>query len=601
MLYPQQNQYRDISILDGIWKFKLDLENIGLKNNWHNGINNSRPIVVPSSWNELYPDTTDYIGVGWYESDFFVPSSWTSNNTILRFSSVTYKATVWINGNLIGTHEGGHLPFEFKLDTFGNDNKSNKLVIRVENELKPDRVPPGNVESGSLSIFMDNTPSTNYDFFPYAGIDRSVYLYHLPEFHLTDVTVNTSLIDDSGLIDIIVKSNNDDTNCYALISSDTDSVKSSSISLKKQNKISLKINNPQLWSCSDPFLYQLNIFITKNGEILDSYELEIGIRTIEIKGHKVLLNGEPIELKGFGRHEDSFITGRGQNLPQTIKDHNLLKWIGANSYRTAHYPYSEEDLFLADKHGFLVVDEIPAVGLFFDGNGKDVETRLDICRKQISELINRDKNHPSVIMWSIANEPFPPDLLNRMQSKETSGDSFNILSEPVDPSATKFMNTLLTDAKKLDNTRPVTFAAIHGTPIEWLDNVDVIMLNRYYGWYFDGLKLDEAIQKLSIELDYIYGKTKKPIIISEFGADTITGSHSVSQELYTEEYQLEFWKSYLDLADQKDFLIGLHAWVFADFRTTHSLKRIGGLNQKGAFTRDRKPKMSAHFLKKRWD
>ena len=601
MLYPQQNQYRDISILDGIWKFKLDPENIGLKSNWHNGINNSRPIVVPSSWNELYPDTTDYIGVGWYESDFFVPSSWTSNNTILRFSSVTYKATVWINGNLIGTHEGGHLPFEFKLDTFGNDNKSNKLVIRVENELKPDRVPPGNVESGSLSIFMDNTPSTNYDFFPYAGIDRSVYLYHLPEFHLTDVTVNTSVIDDSGIIDIIVKSNNDDTNCYALISSDTDSVKSSSISLKKQNKISLKINNPKLWSCSDPFLYQLNIFITKNGEILDSYELEIGIRTIEIKGHKVLLNGEPIELKGFGRHEDSFITGRGQNLPQTIKDHNLLKWIGANSYRTAHYPYSEEDLFLADKHGFLVVDEIPAVGLFFDGNGKDVETRLDICRKQISELINRDKNHPSVIMWSIANEPFPPDLLNRMQSKETSGDSFNILSEPVDPSATKFMNTLLTDAKKLDNTRPVTFAAIHGTPIEWLDNVDVIMLNRYYGWYFDGLKLDEAIQKLSIELDYIYGKTKKPIIISEFGADTITGSHSVSQELYTEEYQLEFWKSYLDLADQKDFLIGLHAWVFADFRTTHSLKRIGGLNQKGAFTRDRKPKMSAHFLKKRWD
>ena len=95
-----------------------------------------------------------------------------------------------------------------------------------------------------------------------------MYLYHLPEFHLTDVTVNTSVIDDSGLIDIIVKSNNDDTNCYALISSDTDSVKSSSISLKKQNKISLKINNPHLWSCSDPFLYQLNIFITKNGEIL---------------------------------------------------------------------------------------------------------------------------------------------------------------------------------------------------------------------------------------------------------------------------------------------------------------------------------------------
>ena len=601
MLYPQQNNYRDINILDGIWKFKLDPENIGLKGNWHNGINNSRPIVVPSSWNELYPDTTDYIGVGWYECDFFVPTSWISNNSGLRFSSVTYKATVWINGNLIGTHEGGHLPFEFQLDNFVNDDKSNKLVVRVENELKPDRVPPGNVEGGSLSIFMENIPRTNYDFFPYAGIDRSVYLYHLPEFHLTDVIVTTSIVNDIGLVEIIVKSNNDETNCYALISSDGDSIKSSSISLKEQNNITLKINNPKLWSCSDPFLYQLTVFITKNGKIVDSYQLEIGVRSIEIKGHQILLNGEPIELKGFGRHEDSFITGRGQNLPQTIKDHNLLKWIGANSYRTAHYPYSEEDLFLADKHGFLVVDEIPAVGLFFDGKEKDIETRLDICRKQISELINRDRNHPSVIMWSIANEPFPPDLLNRMQPQETSDNIFNFLSEPVDPNATKFMNTLLTDAKKLDNTRPVTFAAVHGTPIEWLDNVDVIMLNRYYGWYFDGVMLDEAVQKLSIELDYIYGKTKKPIIISEFGAEGMTGSHSVSQELYTEEYQLEFWKRYLDLAEQKDFLIGLHAWVFADFRTTHSLKRISGLNQKGAFTRDRKPKMAAHYLKKRWN
>ena len=136
------------------------------------------------------------------------------------------------------------------MDTLGYNNKSNKLVIRVENELKPDRVPPGNVESGSLSIFMDNTPRTNYDFFPYAGIDRSVYLYHLPESHLTDVIVNTSVIDDSGLIDIIVKSNDDETNCYALVSSDIDSVKSNSISLKKQNKIRLKLDNPKLWSCN---------------------------------------------------------------------------------------------------------------------------------------------------------------------------------------------------------------------------------------------------------------------------------------------------------------------------------------------------------------
>jgi len=592
MLKTKQNSFRDEKSLDGIWDFKTDPKNIGLNENWKDGFVSDSSTVVPSSWNDLDPELSDYIGVSWYQTSFSISNLWDLRNVFLRFDSVTYHSTIWINGTLVGKNEGGHLPFEFNVEKIAKKDLVNKLVVRVENELSPLRVPPGNVDTGSLSIFMNNIPRTNYDFFPYAGIDRSVKLYMVPEFYISDIDVDTSIEKNTGLVTVEVKSNSKDSlEAFAELSEGNSSYKSEKNNIN--NKLVINVDNPKLWSPSNPSLYNLNIQLLKDGKTIDSYDLDIGIREIQAKNGQIYLNGEKIELKGFGRHEDSPVTGRGKNLPQTIKDHNLLKWIGANSYRTAHYPYSEEDLELADRNGFLVVDEIPAVGLFFDDEEKNIETRLNLCKSQLKKLINRDKNHPSVIMWSVANEPFPPDLQNRMQSGNNK--------EVDNPISTNFLNSLITDAKKQDSSRLVSFAGIHGTPLEWFQNVDVIMINRYYGWYFDPLNLDEAMKKLSNELEDIYEKTKKPIIISEFGSDTIPGFHSASDELYTEEYQVEYWKKYLELAEQKDYLVGLHAWVFADFRTTHSTMRIGGLNHKGAFTRDRKPKMSAHFLKSKWN
>ena len=109
--------------------------------------------------------------------------------------------------------------------------------------------------------------------------------------------------------------------------------------------------------------------------------------------------------------------GRGLNVPLIVKDYSLLKWIGANSYRTSHYPYSEEQMMLADREGILVIDEIPAVGLMFEDGEENIQTRLDLCKQQMKELVARDKNHPSVIMWSVANEPFPADLMRRFAGR----------------------------------------------------------------------------------------------------------------------------------------------------------------------------------------
>jgi len=591
MLYPQQNQYRDLSILDGVWQFRLDPDDVGLNSKWHDGFTESRPIVVPSSWNELFPDTYDYIGVGWYQTSFSIPGSWSQDDLRLRFGSVTYKATVWINGQLLGSHEGGNLPFEFRLSEGLDLEAINSLVVRVENELRPDRVPPGNVQGGSLSMFMSNIPATNYDFFPYSGIHRSVLLYRLPSPYISDVTVTTSFTDGIGIVDIRCICGEPDIELSVELQSGSFHLEGEAVYGGGSFNTCLEVKEPRLWSPSDPHLYQLEMSLKHQGKAVDTYSLEIGIRTVEVRGCEIFLNGDMVELKGFGRHEDSSVTGRGQNLPLTVKDHNLMKWLGANSYRTSHYPYAEEDLLLADKHGFLVVDETPAVGLFFEGDGGQIEDRLVKCREQISELIKRDKNHPSVIMWSVANEPFPPNLMDRMRSQS---------EDPVEPSTTKFLDTLIDDARKLDDTRPVSFAGVHGTPIEWFGNVDVVMLNRYNGWYFDQIDLDGAIHNLSAELEKIYSITGKPIVISEFGADTVSGLHSVPEELYSEEYQVELLRKYLALAESKKYLAGLHVWVLADFRTSHSLMRVGGLNRKGVFTRDRQPKMAAHFLKSKW-
>ncbi|MDQ0113670.1 beta-galactosidase/beta-glucuronidase [Paenibacillus harenae] len=162
------------------------------------------------------------------------------------------------------------------------------------------------------------------------------------------------------------------------------------------------------------YLYTLKVELVQGGEIIDEYDPPFGIRTVEVTGGKFLINGKPFYFKGFGKHEDSPIHGRGINEAANVMDFRLMKWIGANSFRTSHYPYSEEIMRLADKEGFVVIDEVAAVGLHLNfiptlsgGKRRDTWKELrthEAHREAIRELIARDKNHACVVMWSIANE-----------------------------------------------------------------------------------------------------------------------------------------------------------------------------------------------------
>jgi beta-glucuronidase len=252
-----------------------------------------------------------------------------------------------------------------------------------------------------------------------------------------------------------------------------------------------------------------------------------------------------------------------------------MKWIGANSFRTTHYPYSEQMMDLADQLGFLVIDETPAVGLFFNRDGYD--RRLELCRQYTRDMIQRDKNHPSVIAWSLANEPH-------------SGRE----------EARPFFQNLYDLARSLDETRPITLVSCMGVIEESFEFLDFICLNRYFGWYQESGQIEKGARFLSAELDLLYGVFQKPIALTEFGADTLPGHHAQPPEMFSEEYQAAFLESYIDVLRSKPFVIGEHVWNMCDFKTSQAVTRMGGYNYKGVFTRDRRPKLAAHRLRDLW-
>jgi beta-glucuronidase len=594
MLYPQQNTLREVLDLSGVWDFQADPDNAGEQAGWCLKLPLPRPIAVPGSWNEQLDDLYNYFGGGWYLKQAYFSPGWRGQRIFLRVGSANYGAKMWVNGKLAGEHEGGHLPFEFEISDLLQWDAANTIAIRVENELKPTRVPAGNLPQTSFSL-MGGYPRTTFDFFPYAGLHRPVKVYAVPQNHIQDLQVVTQVKGTQALVHLAVTQHGAVKTGSVRLAGQGQTLQAKLTFAGTQAQAQLEVQNARLWSLEDPFLYEAEISLDgADGKPLDRYTLPVGIRTVEVKDSTFLLNGKPVFMKGFGRHEDFYASGRGLNLPLLVKDYGLLKWVGANSYRTSHYPYSEEEMMMADREGILIIDEIPAVSQHFDDGDENVRIRLEICKRMLRDLVARDRNHPSVVMWSVANEPFPPNIFRRMNAQTISPDTGDEVGR-------RFLNELVDLAHELDPSRPATLVGIMGGPANWFEKVDVVCINRYWGWYTQPGQPEVGASLLEQELDGLFQTLHKPIIITEFGADTVAGMHSLPPKMWTEEYQVEFLKGYLDAAAQRPFVIGLHVWNFADFQATQSTGRVGGLNHKGVFTRDRRPKMAAHFLRERWN
>jgi beta-glucuronidase len=586
MLFPQQNDRRNKLDLSGIWDFRVDPDHVGEHSEWFNGLADARPIAVPGSWNEQYADIFNYLDLAWYVTRTYVPRSWQGQRVFIRVGSANYYASVYVNGSRVGSHEGGHLPFAFEITDLLKWDTENVVAISVENELKPTRVPAGNM-STALGPFA-SFPRTTFDFFPFAGLHRPVVLFTVPQTYIEDVTVVTGIDGADGTVTVTARLNQAVAAQGSVTLSGGSTQVEATLSFE-HGVAAAKLNVPaaRLWSDKDPYLYELTVSTES-----DRFSLPVGIRTISVEGGRILLNGQPVKMNGFGRHEDFIASGKGLNLPLLVKDYQLMRWTGANSYRTSHYPYSEEEMQMADREGFLIIDEIPAVSLQFE-NDENAAIRLRMCLQQLDELVARDKNHPSVVMWCVANEPMPSSLNPGNLAAPTNGDPSVVRGK-------QFLDTLLRRARELDPTRLVTLVTVMGGPQDWMQQCDVICMNRYWGWYVLGGEMDKALASLEQELDQVWNLWHKPIIMTEFGADTMPGLHGQPPVMWTEEYQADYIRGHLEVAGRKDYVAGMQVWNFADFAAVQSIMRIGGLNMKGIFTRTRTPKLAAHVLREFW-
>jgi beta-glucuronidase len=590
MLYPIITETRGMLELNGIWNFKLDSGN-GFTEKWYTRkLTDTMPMAVPSSYNDVgvTSDIRNHVGWVWYEREFAVPSLLLSQRLVLRFGSATHAAMVFVNGELVVEHKGGFTPFEAEINRFLSPG-NNRLTVAVDNILDESTLPVGSYTKTEIEGYGEiirNTP--NFDFFNYAGIHRPVKIYTTPYTYLNDITIVTDYANTLGIVKYNLQIVGDAQIRVSMVD------ESGSIVAQEHGPEGMmEVQGVKLWEPMNAYLYTLKVELFNNEEIIDVYELPFGVRTVEIKDGKFLINNNPFYFKGFGKHEDSPMNGRGFNEAVNVMDFRLMRWIGANSFRTSHYPYSEELMRLADREGFVVIDEVPAVGMSLNfnpftgasiGNNKTTWGKIrthDAHQEVIRELVARDKNHACVVMWCIANEP----------GAEEDG-------------AYEYFKPMVELTKACDpQQRPVTITTmIKSTPkaCKIAELVDVIALNRYYGWYYDVGELEIAKIHLREELE---GWNKrcpgKPIIMAEYGADTIAGFHDIDPVMFTEEFQVEYLRMNHEVFDEFENFIGEHVWNFADFHTGQGVRRVNG-NKKGIFTRERKPKFAAHEIRKRW-
>ena len=605
LLYPAESETRQIRSLDGIWQFRLDEYGVGEREKWYAMQNLPEPTIpmpVPASYNDMTQNITIHrnFGMVWYARDFFIHN--TAPRWVLRFQAVRYEAHVYVNGQPAVNHSGGHLPFEADITSLipsGVSSSKVRVVVGVNNTLTATTLPPGYAHGDSIE--------TPFDFFHYGGIDHSVVLYSTEKSYIEDIAIDTQSIDFDGqhvatsatLNYTVNIGGATEPNALRVLIELLDA-NGMVVANSTDSQSRLVINRPNLWQpcgmnhthpCTEEsYLYTLQVTLHNDAspsDVVDVYRIHhIGIRTIRLTDSKFLVNERPFYFHGANAHEDSDIRGKGFDNVILAKHFNLYGWMHGNAFRTSHYPYAEEFYHMADRFGVAIIGETPAVGL---GKNQFVNpVALEYHKQVAAAMINRDRNHPSVLMWSLANEP---------------GSS--------DPTAKDYFSSLANFTRPIAAGRPITYvisASYNGD--QGIQFFDMICVNRYFGWYSQFGRLDQVPDLVTQELaNWRQRFPNKPILMSEYGADTVPGLHNDPPFMFTEDYQRDFYLAYHGSFDNvssivhpdRGFFVGELPWNMFDFATDQSTTRVGGLNRKGLFTRQRQPKAAAFVIKSRYE
>ena len=470
---------------------------------------------VPGDWNTQQDELFFYEGTVWYQRDFSLDKS-RNERYILHFGAANYEAVVYVNGEKVGTHIGGFTPFEFDVTDVVKDG-DNFVIVKVDNGREREQV-----------------PTVNTDWWNYGGLTRSVKLLTLPKQYISDYTVHLA-DDDNRTITGWIELGTGDKNAKVTLEIPALDIKHTlKFSDEPRQSFSIKAK-PNLWSTAEPTLYEVNI--RYNDRTISD---RIGFRQIAVKDEDILLNGEPIFLKGISIHEESALhPGRAWSKEDARQLLTMAKDLGVNFVRLAHYPHNEHMVRMADEMGLLVWSEIPVYWtVLFERD--DVYANAE---NQLTEMISRDKNRASVILWSMANET------------------------PKSDARLEFITKLANKARELDDTRLITAALDTSSETDkgkHIDDplsevVDVIGINNYCGWY--GKKPAECAG-IKWHSDY-----NKPVIMSEFGGGALAGYHADAEQRWSEEYQADVYRHNLTMIDNMSFLRGMTPWILKDFRS----------------------------------
>jgi len=495
----------------------------------------SPTLNVPGDWNSQREQLLYYEGTVWLRRMFDFTPARAGNRAFVHFGAANQRAEVYLNGIKLGVHDGGFTPFNFEI-TRHVKPRGNFLVVKVDNTRRAEAV-----------------PTTSTDWWNYGGITRDVTLIEEPAVFVRDHALYLKPSTPHTLVGFVQLDGaaSGERGQRVKVAIPDLGVEQAAVA-DDSGRARFEFEAPALrrWSPASPKLY--DVIVTTP---MQSLRDRIGFRSIETRGTEILLNGKPVFLRGISIHEENPLEGRRAHSEADAV--RLLTWareLGCNFVRLAHYPHNEHMLRVADRMGLLVWSEIPVYwAVDFDN-----VLALANAKQQMSEVVTRDRNRASVIIWSVANET------------------------PPSPRRNAFLGSLIAHARGLDATRLVSAAlethdengvTVVSDPIG--EQLDIIAFNQYRGWY--GGSLHDAPQaRWEVRFD-------KPVVVSEFGGDALAGLHGTRDERWTEEYQEYLYQQNLAMLEKIGALRGMSPWILADFRSPRRvLPRIqDGYNRKG--------------------
>lgn len=570
------NSRKSIS-LNGKWNYIVDQYDTCIRQKWFlekyvDSEGYSLPVdysfdewpimTLPCCWNVNSPEYKLYEGTMVFTRKFQLsPEQFENKKVFLRIGAVNNVARVFLNKKYLGLHRGGSTPFCFDItDTLIKGEEFNRILIAADSARRPEQV-----------------PTENTDWFNYGGVYRDIELFIVPNNYIKDLKV--ALIPDGKFnrikVDVEVIGNEKLTEGCVKLSIEELGI-AEMIELVQENNVlkgtlTIKIKDLKLWKPEVPKLYKVSaqLYSSKTDtdtDIIDEVTDDIGFREIKVEGKKIYLNGEEIFLKGVSCHEESVENGKALSDAERFENMNIAKSLGCNFMRLAHYPHNEKSAKLADKMGLLLWEEIPVYwAIKFDRK----ETYED-AENQLCELIKRDYNRASVIIWSVGNENADTD--KRL----------------------KFMSDLAKKAHQIDSTRCVSAAclvdSVHNKINDRLtEYLDIIGLNEYFGWYNPHFDMLPDLLKNS--------SPDKPVVISEFGADALPGLHGKDTEKGNEEYQEYVYKEQTKVLGATSYISGMSPWILYDFRCPRRTSNIQGYyNRKGLLSPEKKYKKKAFYV-----